>query len=68
MTAKKAEIKKMGMAEIEGKEDSVGLKGSPTQVKRIFAPEIKTEKMMIDGTPEEQVDILVRELRKLKCL
>ncbi|MCK5139355.1 MAG: electron transfer flavoprotein subunit beta/FixA family protein [Thermodesulfovibrionia bacterium] len=68
MTAKKAEIKKMGMAEIEGKEDSVGLKGSPTQVKRIFAPELKTERMMIDGTPEEQVDILVRELRKLKCL
>jgi electron transfer flavoprotein beta subunit len=68
MTAKKAEIKKMGMVEVEGEEDSVGLKGSPTQVKRIFAPELKTERMMIDGTPDEQVDTLVRELRKLKCL
>ena len=68
IAAKKAEIKKMGIADIEGEENNVGLKGSPTQVKKIFAPEVKTEKMMIDGTPEEQVDTLVRELRKLKCL
>jgi electron transfer flavoprotein beta subunit len=68
MAAKKAEIKKMGMSEIDGDENSFGLKGSPTQVKYIFAPDIKAEKMMIEGSPEEQADRLIEELRKLKCL
>ncbi len=68
MAAKKAEIKKMGMTDIDADENSLGLKGSPTQVKNIFAPQIKSERRMIDGTPEEQVDNLVNELRGIKCL
>ncbi len=68
MAAKKAEIKTMGMADIDADENSLGLKGSPTQVKNIFAPEIKAERRIIDGTPEEQVDNLVNELRGIKCL
>lgn len=68
MAAKKAEIKTMGMADIDADENSLGLKGSPTQVKNIFAPETKSERKMIDGTPEEQVDNLVNELRGIKCL
>lgn len=68
MAAKKAEIKTMGMADIEAEENSLGLKGSPTQVKNIFAPETKAERKMIDGTPEEQVDKLVNELRGIKCI
>jgi len=68
MAAKKAEIKKMGMTEIGADEDSLGLKGSPTQVKNIFAPERKTERKMLEGTSEEQVNALVNELRKIKCL
>ena len=68
MAAKKAEIKKMGMADIEADEDNLGLKGSPTQVKNIFAPETKAERKMIEGTAEEQVDKLVKELRGIKCL
>ncbi|MEN8264682.1 MAG: electron transfer flavoprotein subunit beta/FixA family protein [Nitrospirota bacterium] len=68
MAAKKAEIKTMGMADIDADENSLGLKGSPTQVKNIFAPETKAERRMIDGTPEEQVDNLVNELRGIKCL
>ncbi|GBD95234.1 MAG TPA: electron transfer flavoprotein subunit beta/FixA family protein [Nitrospirae bacterium] len=68
MAAKKAEIKKMGMADIEADENSLGLKGSPTQVRNIFAPEIKAERKMIEGTPEEQVDNLIKELREIKCL
>jgi len=44
MKAKKAEIKVMGFADIEADENSLGLKGSPTQVKNIFAPEMKTDK------------------------
>jgi electron transfer flavoprotein beta subunit len=68
IAAKKAEIKKLGMADINADERNLGLKGSPTQVKNIFAPEIKAERKMIEGTPEEQVDALIEELRKIKCL
>ncbi|MBI5099272.1 MAG: electron transfer flavoprotein subunit beta/FixA family protein [Nitrospirae bacterium] len=68
MAAKKAEIKKMGKAEIEADEDNIGLKGSPTQVKNIFAPQIKAERKMIKGSSEEQADALIDELRKIKCI
>lgn len=68
IAAKKAEIKRLGLSEIKAEADSVGLKGSPTQVKNIFAPEINKERIMIKGSPEEQVDKLINELRKTKCL
>ena len=68
MAAKKAEIKKMGKAEIEADENNLGLKGSPTQVKNIFAPQIKAERKMIEGAPEEQVNALIAELRNIKCI
>lgn len=68
MAAKKAEIKKMGKDDIQADEDNIGLKGSPTQVKNIFAPQIKADRKMIEGAPEVQVDALIRELRNLKCL
>ncbi len=68
MTAKKAEVKKMGMSDIEADESRLGLKGSPTQVRNIFAPEARTERRMIEGKPEEQVDNLIKELKRIKCL
>jgi electron transfer flavoprotein beta subunit len=68
MAAKKAEIKKMGKDDIQADENNIGLKGSPTQVKNIFAPQIKADRKMFEGRPEEQVEALVRELRKIKCL
>lgn len=68
MAAKKAVIKKMGKSEIEADENNLGLKGSPTQVKNIFAPQIKAERKIIQGTPEEQVNTLITELRNIKCI
>ena len=68
MTAKKAEVKKMSMSDIEADESRLGLKGSPTQVRNIFAPEARTERKMIEGNPEEQVDNLIKELKRIKCL
>jgi electron transfer flavoprotein alpha/beta subunit len=68
MAAKKAEIKKWGLSDIQADENKLGLKGSPTQVKNIFAPEAKKDKKMLEGTPEEQVDALIQEMRRLKCL
>ncbi|MEK7308609.1 MAG: electron transfer flavoprotein subunit beta/FixA family protein [Nitrospirota bacterium] len=68
MAAKKAEIKKMSAAQIEAEQNNLGLKGSPTQVKNIFAPQAKSEKMMLEGTPEEQADALIQKLREIKCI
>lgn len=68
MAAKKAEIKKMGKDDIQADENSIGLKGSPTQVKNIFAPQIKAGRKMIEGSAEEQVEALIQELRKIKCI
>jgi electron transfer flavoprotein beta subunit len=68
MSAKKAEIKKLGLNDIDAEESDVGLKGSPTQVKNIFAPETKKGRKMIKGSAEEQVNALVRELKEMKCL
>lgn len=68
MAAKKAEIKVMGFADIEADENNLGLKGSPTQVRNIFAPEMKAERKMIEGSPDEQVDSLISELKEIKCL
>jgi electron transfer flavoprotein beta subunit len=68
MVAKKAEIRKWGKTDIMADENDLGLKGSPTQVKNIFAPEARSGRKMIEGTPEEQVEALIQELRGIKCL
>ncbi len=68
MAAKKAVITTMGMADIGADENNLGLKGSPTQVRNIFAPDIKAEKKLIEGSTDEQVEKLINELREIKCL
>lgn len=68
MAAKKAEIKKWTASDIDADGDKVGLGGSPTQVKNIFAPEAKKDRKVLAGTLEEQVEALVRELRSMKCV
>jgi electron transfer flavoprotein alpha/beta subunit len=68
MAAKKAVIRKLALSDIGGDEDSVGLKGSPTQVRNIFAPEAKKDRKMLGGTNEEKVEALLRALTELKCL
>jgi electron transfer flavoprotein beta subunit len=68
MAAKKAEIKKWGSLDIQADEKNTGIKGSPTQVKNIFAPEARPDRKILQGTPEEQVTALINELKGLKCL
>jgi electron transfer flavoprotein beta subunit len=68
MTAKKAEIKKWGKADIMAEDNDIGLKGSPTQVKNIFTPEPRSGRKILQGTPEEQVEALLQEMRGIKCL
>jgi electron transfer flavoprotein beta subunit len=59
MRAKKAEIPIWSAADINADEAMIGLKGSPTWVKRIFIPELKCQGEIFDGEPEEQVKKLV---------
>ncbi|MEN2994382.1 MAG: electron transfer flavoprotein subunit beta/FixA family protein [Thermodesulfovibrio sp.] len=68
IAAKKAVIPRWNMEDIEAEEENVGLKGSPTMVKNIFAPPPRGERMFIEGTPEQQVETLIKELRRLGCL
>ncbi len=67
MAAKKAVITKMDLNAIGAEEENIGLKGSPTQVRNIFAPQIKADRKMLEGSLEEQVEALIKELRGLKC-
>jgi len=68
MAARKAVIRKLTAADIKAEDESLGLKGSPTQVRNIFAPEVRKDRKMFEGSIEEQIDALVKELAGLKCL
>jgi electron transfer flavoprotein beta subunit len=68
MAVKRADIKKWGSLDIQADEKKIGIKGSPTQVKNIFAPEARSDRKILHGTPEEQVSALINELKGLKCL
>jgi len=68
MAAKKAEIRKLSAADIGAEEENLGLKGSPTQVRNIFAPEARKDRKMLEGTADEKVEALLKELVGLKCL
>lgn len=68
MAAKKAEIRKWSSSDLAADEGKIGLKGSPTQVKKIFAPEARKDRKILEGTLEEQVRALVSELGSMKCV
>ncbi|GAB4539991.1 MAG: electron transfer flavoprotein subunit beta/FixA family protein [Thermodesulfovibrionia bacterium] len=68
MSAKKAVIKILGPSDIGTDIDETGLNGSPTQVRNIFAPETRKDRIVFSGTAEEQVNKLIEELKGLKCL
>lgn len=62
MRARKAEIKIWTNADLGLAEDKIGLKGSPTQVVKIFTPPTKEGGKVFSGDPEEAVASLVKEL------
>jgi electron transfer flavoprotein beta subunit len=68
MRAKKMEIPVWSAEEIGADPDRIGLKGSPTQVWKIFTPEFRKKGEIIEGEPREQVNRLVAEIRKLKII
>jgi len=48
--------------------DEMGLKGSPTQVKKTFSPPVKGVGKMLNGSPKEAVSSLIQELREKHIL
>jgi len=67
MKAKKMEIRRMTAADLGVPTGELGLQGSPTQVNRVFTPEVRAERQSLSGTLEEQLDTLVGELKKTNC-
>ena len=67
MAAKKAEIRRLGAADLGLDPSEVGLRGSPTQVHRVFTPEARAARRELSGSLEEQVDQLVEILTRGTC-
>jgi len=68
MRAKKAEIKTLNAAEIEGDPKNMGLNGSPTSVVRIFTPTPKGHGEVLSGEPEEIVNKLIGKIKDRKII
>jgi electron transfer flavoprotein beta subunit len=63
LRAKKEPITAWKHSDIAVREEEVGLKGSPTQVIKIFSPPAKTGGRILKGEPHEIVAELVREIK-----
>lgn len=69
LVTKDREIKMFSLNDFEDKnEKRYGLNGSPTQVERIFPPEVNNDREMWTGDGEELTDRLVDKLRELKFI
>lgn len=68
MRAKRTEIKTWTLEDIGADENRVGLKGSPTEVIRVFAPELRMQGEIIEGTAEDQVEVIMKKLREARVV
>ena len=68
MRAKKAEIPTWTVADLDVDENYIGLKGSPTVVHKIFAPERNKEAHIIKGEAAEAATEVVSELKRLSLI
>jgi electron transfer flavoprotein beta subunit len=66
MRAKKAEIFSWGAEQLNLDASEVGLSGSYTQVVRIFSPPRRTDRILLTGSVEEQVDQLYQYLKEAR--
>ena len=68
MRAKKAEIKKLEAKDLDADPDSLGLKGSPTKVVKIFTPPPRKGGQMLEGEAKDISERLVDLLKGDLCL
>jgi len=66
MRAKKAQISVWGASALGLDPNKVGLCGSYTQVVRVFSPPRRSNRILIQGSIEEQVEQLYRHLKEAK--
>ena len=65
MRAKKQEIPRWGAQDLNLDAARIGLKGSPTQVVKIFTPPAKEQGKTLSGEPGEVADQLISEIKDL---
>jgi electron transfer flavoprotein beta subunit len=65
MKAKSLKATVLTAADLQADPACLGLRGSTTQVVRVFSPEFKAERCMLSGTPAEQVELLLSKLESL---
>ncbi len=63
--ARKAELKVLTAADLELDEANIGLNGSPTQVIKIFSPQIEKKGEKYEVEPEKAAEILYNKLKEL---
>ncbi len=68
MRAKKAEVKTLNAAQIEGDPKNMGLNGSPTSVVRNFTPTPKGNGEILAGEPDEIVNKLIGKIKDRKII
>ncbi len=66
MRAKRAKIPVWGVADLDISSDEVGLGGSFTQVVRVFSPPRRSDRVQLEGSPDEQAAQLYEHLKKMK--
>ncbi len=64
MKAKSLKVAAWLAADIGSDENKIGLRGSPTQVVRIFPPSPRGQREVLSGTVEEQVATLAKKLKE----
>jgi electron transfer flavoprotein beta subunit len=65
LKAKKITVSVWNHKDIGADVECVGLKGSPTQVVKIFSPPPRPKGQIFEGIPEEAADKLVKELKNI---
>jgi electron transfer flavoprotein beta subunit len=68
MRAKSINIPIWGVADLDMSDSETGLKGSATQVIKIFTPIRDGKREILEGSIEEQIDLLINKLNDLKVV
>lgn len=68
MRANRTEIPVWTADDLDVDRNAIGLKGSPTQVRKIFTPQRRTQGEIIQGDAKETAAILVEKLREWKIV
>jgi len=68
MRAKRTEIRVLGASDLGVDQTRTGLDGSPTEVIKIFTPEVRAKGEMLDGDVEQQTRTLVERLKEARVI